>query len=414
MRAQGRSTTSSVAVRRMRRLLVGAQFAIATPLLVVAGLLLTSLNQLARVDLGFDTHNLITGGLLLPDARYRDEGQMAAFWDRLQERVEAIPGVAGVTFSDGRPPNDVGSFNNFDLEDAPTPPGQSQPVTPWVGVTPDYFKLFGLTLQEGRLFDERDGNRSNIEYIVVDRAWARRFFPNGSALGKRLKEGGCTTCRWTTVIGVVSDVKYAGIDKPDEGSVYWPMPGRGVAPAEGSGTRFRNLVVRTSTDPARVLPALRQTVHDLDPGLPFTTQTIDDLVAEALQQPRSLSLLVAGFALVALVLSIVGIYGVMAYYVQQHAKDISIRLALGGTQSGVLRLIVGQGMTVVAGGVAIGLVAAFLLVRLLSTLLFGIGARDAWTFAAVTSLLLGVALAACCIPAGRAVATEPAAVLRNE
>jgi putative ABC transport system permease protein len=414
MRAQGRSSTGSVAVRRMRRLLVGAQFAIATPLLIVAGLLLTSLNQLARVDLGFNTHNMITGALLLPTAAYRDDGQMATFWDRLQERVEAMPGIAGMTFSDGVPPNEINNFNNFDLEDAPTPPGQSQPVTPWVGVTPDYFKLLGLSLQEGRLFDERDGNRSNIEYIVVDRAWARRFFPNGSALGKRLKEGGCTSCRWTTVIGVVSDVKYPGLDKPDEGSVYWPMPGRGVTPAEGSGTRLRYLVVRTTADPETVQPALRKTVHDLDPGLPFETQTIDDRVAGALQQPRSLSLLVAGFALVALALSIVGIYGVMAYYVQQHAKDISIRLALGGSQGGVLRLIVGQGMTVVAGGVAIGLVAAFLLARLLSSLLFGIGASDAWTFAGVTSLLLAVALAACCVPAGRAVAMEPAAVLRNE
>ena len=147
----------------------------------------------------------------------------------------------------------MNNFNNFDLEDFPAAPGQSQPVTPWLAVTPEYFRVLGLTLLEGRLLDERDAQRQNLETVVVDRAWARRFFPNQSALGKRFREGGCTTCPWTQVVGVVSEVKYTGLDKPDEGTVY--------APWSGSFVRF--IVLRTNSDPASVLPAVRQTIRDL-------------------------------------------------------------------------------------------------------------------------------------------------------
>jgi len=415
LRSWGRSSTGSLPARRLRRLLVGCQFAIATPLLVVAGLLLASLNELGRVNLGFDTRNLLSGAIVLPRAQYPEPGRVAAFWDEVQRRVEALPGVSGVAFADGRPPNEVNDFNNFDLEDFPTPPGQSQPVTPWVGVTSEYFRLFGLSLMQGRTFDERDGNGANVEVVVVDRAWARRFFPNEGAVGKRFREGGCTRCPWTTVVGVVSEVKYAGLDKPDQGTVYRPMAGRGSHPIEEATSRFRYLVLRTETDPLSVLPAVRQVIRALDPSLPFSgVATMEALVARSLQRPRSLSMLVGGLAIVALVLSAIGIYGVMAYYVQQHAKDISIRLALGGRPADVLRLIVGQGMKVVASGVVVGLLTALVLTRLMSSLLFGIGAADASTFVAVTVLLLAVALIACGVPARGAIGVQPAVVLRSE
>jgi predicted permease len=411
LRSTGRSSTGSLAVRRLRRVLVGSQFAIATPLLVVAGLLLATLNELGRVDLGFDSRNLLSGSISLPAAQYREPGRVTGFWDEMQRRVEALPGVGGVAFADGRPPNEVGNFNNFDLEDYPTPPGQSQPVTPWVAVTPEYFRLLGLTLLEGRLFDERDGRGADIEVVVVDRAWAKRFFPNERAVGKRFREGGCTSCPWSTVVGVVSEVKYAGLDKPDQGTVYWPMAGRGSQ----APSRTRYLLMRTGTDPLTVLPAVRQVVRELDSSLPFSNgSTIDELVARSLQRPRSLSWLVGGFAIVALTLSIVGIYGVMAYYVQHHLKDIGIRLALGGTSADVLRLVVGQGMTVVASGVAIGLLIALGLTRLMSSLLFGVGAADASTFVAVSGLMFAAALVACFVPARRAIGVQPAVVLRNE
>jgi putative ABC transport system permease protein len=406
LRSMGRSATGSLAVRRLRRALVATQFAIATPLLIVAGLLLVSLDGLRRVDLGFDTRNVLTGAIQLPAAQYPQSASVV-FWDELTRRLETLPGVSGVAFADGRPPDNVDDFNNFDLEDQPTPAGQSQPVTPWVGVTPQYFRVLGLPLLEGRLLDEADAGAENLLAVVVDRAWARRFFPDGSAVGRRLRSGGCTQCPWTTVVGVVSEVKYAGLDRLDDGTVYRPM-GRGDSP-------FRYVVARTAADPQTVLPAVRQVIRELDPTLPFSDiATMEDMVARSLEQPRSLSMLVGGLAIVALMLSTIGIYGVMAYYVQQHTKDISIRLALGGSPRDVLRLVVGQGMQVVATGVAAGVVVAFVGTRLISTVLFGVTPTDAVTFAAAGAFLLAVALLACLVPAKRATGLQPAAVLRNE
>ena len=218
--------------------------------------------------------------------------------------------------------------------------------------------MLGLSLVEGRLLDERD-ERGGPPVIVVDRAWARRFFPHGGAVGQRLHEGGCATCPWLTVVGVVSDVKYSGLDAPDEGSVYQTLAARGPDATEQAKSRFRYLLLRTSADPARFLPAVQQVLRDLDPSLPLSSvATIDELVGRELQVPRSLSLLVGGFAIVALLLSTVGIYGVMAYYVEQHAKEIGIRLALGGSRGAVMRLVVGQGMRVVTSGVVVGALAA--------------------------------------------------------
>jgi putative ABC transport system permease protein len=404
LRASGRSATGSLAVRRLRNVLVGSQFAIATPLLVVAGLLLASLSELERVDLGFDSRNVLTASLQLPATQYDEPGRIVSFYDELERRLEALPGVTGVAYSDGRPPNAVGNFNNFDLEAFPTPPGQSQPVTPWVAVSPDYFQVLGLPLLEGRLLETRDASEDGIGVVVVDRAWARRFFAGGSAVGKRFREGGCTTCPWTTVVGVVSEVKYAGLDQPDEGTVYTLL-----------GSPVRNVILRTAVDPKTLVPSVRQIVRDLDPSLPVSSVlTIDDLVARSLQTPRSLSLLVGSFAVVALALSIIGIYGVMSYYVQQHVKDIGIRLALGGRPADVLRLILAQGMRVVTSGIVVGLASAFFVTRLMSSLLFGVGAADPVTFAGAGLFLLAVALVACAMPAGRAMRVEPAAVLRNE
>ena len=406
LRAEGRSATGSLKVRRLRRALVAAQFAIATPLLIAAVLLLSSLRQLENVDIGFDQTGVITGSIRLPAAQYSDPARVRVFWDELGRRVAALPGVAGVAFADGLPPDNVGNQNNFDLEDFPTAAGHSQPVTPWVATTPDYFRVLGLELLEGRLLDERDGRTQNLESVVVDRAWARRFFPNGTALGKRFREGGCTECPWTTVVGVVTEVKYLGLDQPDEGTVYTPMD-------EGSLGRF--LVVRSSASAPVLLPALQRVVRELDPSAPLSSiATMEDLVAQSLQQPQSLSLLVASFATVAVVLSIVGITGVMGYYVQQHRKDISIRMALGGNTSDVLRLVVGHGMQVVFYGIGAGILIAAAVTRFMSRLLFQISPLDVSTFAMVAVGLVVVGLATCFAPALRAIRIQPAALLRSE
>jgi len=406
LRLQGRSATGSLRIRRLRRALVAAEFAIATPLLIVAALLLVSLNRLGRVDLGFDARNIVTGIIQLPSTQYREEGRVATFWENLQRRLESLPGVAAAAFADGRPPNDVNNFNNFDLEDAPAASGQSQPVTPWVAVTPEYFRVLGLPLLEGRLLDERDAQSADLLAVVVDRAWARRFFPARSAVGRRFRSGGCTTCPWTTVVGVVGAVKYAGLDKPDDGTVYQPL-----RPQQ----HFRYVIVRGRAEAAAVAGMIRQVLHDADPDLPLSNvATIDELVARSLEKPRSLSFLIACLAVVALLLSTIGVYGVMAYYVQQHTKEIGIRLALGGSRRAVLALIIGQAMQVVAGGVGIGIVAAAVLTRLTASLFFGVGSNDPATFTAVGVVLLMLALMACVVPAARASRLEPATVLRSE
>jgi predicted permease len=404
LRSQGRSSSGSLGLRRLRGVLVGTQFAIATPLLMVAVLLLASLRELGRVDVGFDTRHLLSGAVSVPAARYPDPARVTAFWDELRRRVAALPGVSSVAFSDGRPPDDVGNFNNFDLEDAPAP--QSPPVAPWVAVSPEYFALLGLSLLDGRTLDETDARRPELEAVVVDRAWARRFFPNGRAVGKRFREGGCTTCAWTTVVGVVSNVKYAGLNRPDEGAVYWPMP---------LDSRERFLLVRTAADPETTVPSIRQVLRRLDPEIPLSAvTTIDDLVAQSLEGPRSLAALVGAFAIVALLLSVVGIYGVMAYYVEHHARDISIRLVLGGTPRTVLRLILGRGMSVVIGGIGVGVLGSLVLTQSVSSLLFGVGAMDPRVFLVVAVALLGLAAGACLVAAARAVAADPAMVLRTE
>jgi putative ABC transport system permease protein len=406
LRASGRTTTGGIGVRRLRRLLVASQFAIATPLLIVAGLLLASLGELRRVDVGFDTSNVITAAIRLPAALYADDGRVRALWDNLTEQLGALPGVSGVAFADGRPVNGVGNINNFDLEDSPARPGQSQPATPWVAVTPEYFRVLGLSLIEGRLLDQRDNLPENLESVVVDRAWARRFFPTTSAVGKRFREGGCTTCPWTSVVGVVSDVKYVGLDQPDRGTVYSPL---------SLNSRARQLVVRTTIDARSVLPDVRARIRQIEPGAPLSNvATIDDLVDQSLERPQSLSMLIAALAGIALALSVLGIYGVMSYYVQQHVKEIGIRMALGGKSTDVLRMVVGQGMRVVAAGVFVGLLAAIGLARLAASLLFGVNAADPLTFSGVAALLIATALAACAMPAYRAVLVQPATVLRND
>jgi ABC-type antimicrobial peptide transport system permease subunit len=207
-------------------------------------------------------------------------------------------------------------------------------------------------------------------------------------------------------VGVVSEVKYAGLDKPDQGTVYQPIAPRLL---------FRNVIVRASLDPAALVTSVRQALRSIDPDLPLSSvATMDGLVARSLEKPRSLSLLFGSVAIVALALSMIGIYGVMAQYVQQHAKEIGIRLALGGSRRDVLRLIVGQGMTVVTGGVGIGALAALVLTRLTATLLFGVRANDPLALIGVAAAMLMVALLACLVPAGRATGLQPADVLRND
>jgi putative ABC transport system permease protein len=408
LRSLGR-ITAGVGARRVRRVLVAAQFAIATPLLIAAALLLVSLNELRQVDIGFEGNRVVTGAVRLPGAQYREPARITAFWDELKRRLESQPGIEAVAFADGRPPNGAGQHNNFDLEQFPTGAGQSQPVTAWVGISPDYTRATGQRLIEGRLLDQRDldaqAAAQNLLSVIVDQAWARRFFPNESALGKRFKSGGCTQCDWTSIVGVVSNVQFDGIDQPLQGTVYFAA----------ASQPFRYVIARTKGDPSVEIATIGRVIRELEPAAPFSeVATVDQLVDRSLDRPQALSMLVASFAAVALLLSIVGIYGVMAYFVQQHLKEISIRIALGGSRGDVAKLVVGQGMLLVIAGVLVGTVTAYASTRLMSSLLFGVGAADPATFSGVATLMMTVALLACAMPAWRAMRVQPAVVLRNE
>jgi predicted permease len=404
-----RTATASAGVRRMRRVLVAAQFAIATPLLITAGLLLSSLNALKSVDLGFEGDRILTASVRLPAAQYREPAVIESFWKELERRLLAQPGIAGVAFADGRPPVTAGQHNNFDLEQFPAGPGGSQQVTAWVGISPEYFRVMGMKLIEGRMLDQRDidlqNASQNLLSVVVDQSWSRRFFGTESAIGKRFKSGGCTACPWTSVVGIVSDVPFDGLDQARQGTVYFG----------NSGQPLNYVIVRTKGDPALEASTLARVMRELEPGAPLSDlSTTDQLVDQSLIRPQSMSMLIASFATVALLLSIIGIYGVMGYYVQQQLKEISIRMALGGSRGEVARLVVGQGMSVAVAGVIAGIAIAWSATRLMASLLFGVGAADPLTFSGVTALMIVVALMACAVPAWRAMRVQPAVVLRNE
>ncbi len=401
LRSGGRSTTDGPGARRLRRALVAAQFTLATPLIVAAVLVLASLDRLSQVSVGIDTERVLTAGVSLSGASYARDTDRKAFWDRALERLAALPGVEAAALADSRPPSDSGNRNNFDLEDHPTPAGQNQPICTWVAVSPQFFKTVGLPLERGRLLDEfslRD------DVVVVDRAWANRFFPGEEVLGRRFRSGGCTTCPWTTVVGVVGNVKWTGLDGTEDGTVYWPF------------VDFANayFVLRASVDPASLTAAVRHGVRELDPGLALSNiATGDDLVSDSLAAPRYLSVLVGMFAMAALVLSVVGVYGVMAYFVQQHTRDIGIRLALGGEPSDVRRMVVLQGLRLVVVGVGLGVGASFLTARFLTTVLFGVSATDLRAMAAVPVALVAMAAVACLVPGRRAANLDPADILRE-
>jgi predicted permease len=401
LQSSGRSSTDAPTARRVHRTLVAAEFALATPLLITAVLVLTSLVRLTEVPVGIETGRVLTAAISLPGARYAREEDRAAFWRRALERVSALPGVTGAALTDSRPPSQSGNQNNFDLEDRPAANGQSQPVCTWIAASPEFFKTVGLKLVRGRLLDEfslRD------DVVVVDEAWGRRFFPGQEVLGRRFRSGGCTTCPWTTVVGVVSDVKWHGLDSVEDGTVYWPFV--------DFPTGY--FVLKTASEPSFVASSLRQTVKELDPGLALSdVATGDELLSETLAQPRYLSVLVGVFALTALVLSIVGIYGIMTHFVQQHARDIGIRLALGGEPSRVRRMIVFTGVRLVAIGVIVGVAAAVLASRFIGSQLVGVSPTDLGTMVAVPTALVAAAILACLVPARRAARLDPAEMLRE-
>jgi putative ABC transport system permease protein len=390
---------------RMRNTLVVGEIAMALILLVGAGLLLRSFFRVIQADAGFRPDNVLTLGIPLPQARFDNHDKRAAFAERLLESVRALPGVktASTTL-----PLLGGWQSGFRVEGKPEPPPGQGPSADIARVASDYFKTMGVRVLQGRAFDERDRTGSS-PVCMVDELFVKTHLPGEDPLGKRVKFGPLsdTSNPWMEIVGVVAHVKNYGVDESSRSELYLPYLQNSV----GSLT----LVVRSDSDPTSLSTGLRQAVRGIDPELPvFAVRTLESLVSDRTAQRRLAVLLISVFAGVALLLAAVGIYGVMSYSVSQRTQEIGIRMALGAEQNQILKMVLRHGSLMALLGTAIGLVSAFALARLITTMLFQTSAADPPTFSVVPLLLLAVALLACYIPARRAMRVDPMVALRNE
>jgi len=397
---------------RMRKTLVVAEVALSLMLLVGAGLMLRSFAQLRQVNPGFQTDHALTLRVSLPvpnsEITAADGDRFVAFFDRALARIRELPGVTAAGATNIIPLDGNSTDRLLDIEGYVPRDKADMPDAQNRQATPGWFASMGIPLVRGRLIEPTDdGNSQRV--VVINETFARRFFPNGDPLGKRIRLGKLTLeFQWATIVGVVGDVRGFALDEPPQPTMYWPV-------AQIRATPALAIVVRTQGDPASLTSAVRGAIAEVDPGQPiYDMLTLDRLVAKSLGQRRFTLTLMLLFGAIALVLSAVGIYGVMAFAVTQRTQEIGIRMALGARTIDVLRLILSSGMYLTAIGVIVGLVGAFAITRLMTSLLFGVSPTDAMTFGLVTAGLLLVALLACYIPARRATKVDPLVALRYE
>ncbi len=388
-----------------RGLLVTAEVALALVLMVGAGLMVRSLWQLRRVDPGLDPRNVLTMSLAIPQARYAEPSRQNAFYERVLDRTRALPGVEAAGAISTIPMTGRGSTQPVAIEGRPAGDLSEQPEVAVRLITPGALRTLRIAILKGRDLAPSDAEKS-AAVVLVSESMAKRFWPDGDALGKRLTLSffpGVTR----EVVGIVRDVKLTGLD------VVNPVPTL-YAPLAQIPMPYMALVVRTVPPPETLTAAVTAAIHEIDPEQPVVdVATMNALVDGSLSPQRFNMLLLAAFALLALLLASAGIYSVLSYGVRRRAREIGIRMALGAQLSDVLRMIVVQGMRPALLGLAIGLAGALALRRVMSNLVFGVTASDPATFAAVAALLAAVALAACAVPAYRATRVEPMEALRE-
>ena len=397
--------SSSRSTGIMRTTLVIAETAFALMLLVGAGLLLKSFARLQDVDPGFSTESVLTTQITLPASRYPDPPALAAFWRRLLDKARTLPGVTAAGFTSNVPFNGNVSSGSYSIVGYTPPPNEAPPHGRQEVVGGDYFRAMNIPVVEGRVFTDSDTADSQ-PVVVIDQYLVNRYFAKRSAIGQQLRRGGPNSPP-LTIIGVVGTINSIDLGQPvAKERVYRPVMQQTL--------RSMALVLKTGVDPAALVSQVRAAVQSIDPEQPIAdVRTMDQWVSRSLESRRSPMVLLALFGVVALVLSAIGIYGVLAFGVAQRVREFGIRQALGADRQSILALVLRQGMMTTAVGVVLGLAAAMWLTKDLQTLLFSVRPLDRSVFAGVTILLFAVAVLACYVPARRATRIDPMQALRD-